>query len=60
MSNGSQLRVTIARWYTPLDRGIDGTGLTPDIEVDDPTLEQFEAGEDPQVARAIEFLLQGK
>lgn len=60
MSNGSQLRVTIARWYTPLDRGIDGIGLTPDIEVDDPTLEQLEAGEDPQVARAIEYLLQGE
>lgn len=60
MSNGSQLRVTIARWYTPLDRGIDGTGLTPDVEVDDPTLEQLEADEDPQVARAIEFLLKGQ
>lgn len=60
MSDGSQLRVTIARWYTPKDRGIDGTGLAPDIQVDDPTSEQVEADEDPQLDRAIEYLLTGK
>lgn len=60
MSDGSQLRVTIARWYTPKDRGIDGTGLAPDIPVDDPTPEQIEADEDPQLDRAVEYLLTGK
>lgn len=60
MSDGSQLRVTIARWYTPNDRGIDETGLTPDIEVPDPTAEQIQADVDPQLERAVEYLLTGK
>jgi carboxyl-terminal processing protease len=60
MSDGSQLRVTIARWYTPKDRGIDGTGLAPDIEVPDPTLDQLKAQQDPQLDRAVEYLLTGK
>ena len=29
LSNKSQLRVTIAHWFTPKDRGIDGTGSRP-------------------------------
>lgn len=59
LSDGSIMRVTIARWYTPLDRSIDGTGLDPDIvvEISD---EQFEAGEDPQLDRALEFLETGQ
>lgn len=60
MSDGSQLRVTIARWYTPKDRGIDGTGLSPDIEAPDPTDEEIEAEQDPQLDRAIEYLLTGE
>jgi carboxyl-terminal processing protease len=60
MSNGSQLRVTIARWYTPKDRGIDGVGLSPDIEVPDATAEQAQSDEDPQLDRAVEYLLTGK
>jgi carboxyl-terminal processing protease len=31
MSDGSILKLTIGRWYTPKDRGIDGSGITPDI-----------------------------
>jgi carboxyl-terminal processing protease len=60
MSDGSQLRVTIARWYTPKDRGIDGTGLAPDIQVPDPTVDQMKAQQDPQLDRAVEYLLTGK
>lgn len=60
MSNGSQLRVTIARWFTPKDRGIDGTGLAPDILVPDATLDQLKAKQDPQLDRAVEYLLTGK
>lgn len=36
LSDGSIMRVTIARWYTPLDRTIDGIGLQPDILVERP------------------------
>lgn len=33
LSDGSELKVTIAKWYTPKDYGIDKVGITPDIEV---------------------------
>jgi carboxyl-terminal processing protease len=55
LSDGSIMRVTIARWYTPLDRSIDGTGLTPDILVE-LSEEERTASVDPQIEAAIEFL----
>jgi carboxyl-terminal processing protease len=55
LSDGSIMRVTIARWFTPDDRTIDGTGLDPDVLVE-VTEEQREAGEDPQLDRAVELL----
>jgi carboxyl-terminal processing protease len=33
LSNGGGLYITIAHWFTPLGRLIQGEGLTPDIEV---------------------------
>ncbi len=33
LSDNSELRVTVARWFTPDDRAIHGEGLTPEIEV---------------------------
>ena len=55
LSDGSIMRVTVARWYTPGDRTIEGEGLTPDVvvEISD---EQLEAGEDPQLEAALEYL----
>jgi len=55
LNDGSIMRVTIARWFTPKDRTIDGTGLDPD-EVIEVTDEQRKAGEDPQLNKAIELL----
>lgn len=52
------VRVTIARWLTPESRQINDVGLTPD-DVIEITEEQFTAGEDPQLDRAVEILLQG-
>lgn len=54
LPDGSQLKLTIARWFTPLGRTIDGTGITPDIVVADPT----EAGDekDQQLQRALKLL----
>lgn len=34
LKEGSALHVTIARWYTPKGRLIDGIGLTPDFPLD--------------------------
>jgi carboxyl-terminal processing protease len=59
LSDGSELRVTIARWFTPNDRAIHGTGLTPDIIVTN-TPEDTQAGKDAQLERAVEFILTGK
>jgi carboxyl-terminal processing protease len=55
LSNGAIMRVTIARWFTPDDRTIDGVGLTPDREVAISDAE-LDAGLDPQLDAAIDFL----
>jgi carboxyl-terminal processing protease len=59
LSDGSELRITIARWFTPKGREIQGVGIIPDIEVE-MTLEDLEAGHDLQLERAVEYLLTGK
>jgi len=57
LDDGSQLRVTIARWFTPNDRSIHGDGLEPDVVVERPN--DTPSDEDPQLDRAIEYLQQG-
>lgn len=59
LSNGAELRITIARWFTPNDRAIHGEGLEPDIVVE-LTQEDVDAGLDPQLDRAVQYLLQGQ
>ncbi len=59
LSDGSELRVTIAEWLTPDNRQIHGEGITPDVEAD-MTFEDFEQGLDPQIDAAIEFLSDAK
>jgi carboxyl-terminal processing protease len=56
LSDGSELRVTIAHWFTPDGRQIEGTGLTPDIVVP-LTADDVQANRDPQLDRAVQFLL---
>lgn len=56
LSDGSELRITIAHWFTPNGTELQGQGLTPDIEVE-LTEEDFEAGRDPQLERAIDYLM---
>jgi carboxyl-terminal processing protease len=58
LTDGSELRVTIARWYTPENQSIDGEGVTPDIEVETP--ETLGGEGDTQLQRAIEYLLNGQ
>ncbi|MFN2110622.1 MAG: S41 family peptidase, partial [Anaerolineae bacterium] len=58
LSDGSQLIVTSAMWFTPNNQPIHGEGLHPDIEV--PYPDELEEGEDPQLERAIEYLLTGE
>lgn len=56
LSDGSELRVTTALWYTPDDQLIQGAGLTPDIEV-----AADETGEtDPQLDAAVRHLMESR
>lgn len=55
LADGSELRVTIARWYTPDNQTISGQGITPDIIV--PLEGDFGTETDSQIQRAIELLL---
>jgi carboxyl-terminal processing protease len=59
LSDGSELRITIAHWFTPNGRQIQDTGLTPDIVVP-LTQDDTNAGRDPQLDRAVQFLVNGK
>ena len=55
-NNQGAVRVTIARWLTPNHRQIHKVGLTPDhiVEMTDA---DYEAGNDPQLDKAIELLI---
>lgn len=54
--NNGAVRVTIAKWLTPNEKTIHKLGLTPDYPVE-MTLEDRQAGMDPQLEKAIEILL---
>lgn len=54
LSGGSLLKVTTAEWYTPKDRSINKTGITPDIEVER-SYEDINAMRDPQMDKAKEL-----
>ncbi|MFL7871627.1 MAG: S41 family peptidase, partial [Anaerolineales bacterium] len=58
LSDGSELRVTIARWFTPDNRSISEEGVTPDIEVITP--DDLGGEDDAQLQRAIDYLLEGR
>ncbi|HET7528748.1 MAG TPA: S41 family peptidase [Candidatus Saccharimonadales bacterium] len=56
--DGSELKVTVARWYTPDGKNIDKQGIKPDVTV---TIsdKDIAAGKDPQKDKALS-LLNGK
>ena len=56
LSDGSSLRLTIAKWFTPNDRSIDDTGITPDITVPMEAAE-IDTENDVQLDAALEYLL---
>ncbi len=59
LSDGSQLRVTVAHFLSPLNHEINGVGVSPDIQVPDPTDAQFTQGQDPQLDRAVQYISSG-
>jgi carboxyl-terminal processing protease len=52
LPGGSELKVTIARWYTPKGKNIDKQGIAPDTSVSISD-QDIAAGKDPQKDKAI-------
>jgi carboxyl-terminal processing protease len=59
LSDKSELRVTIARFFSPKGNEINAVGVTPDIQVE-LTEEDAANKRDPQLDRAVRFLQTGK
>lgn len=57
LPDGSELKVTIARWYTPNGKNIDKQGLKPDVSVQSSDADA-KAGKDPQKDKAYDLLRQ--
>ena len=55
LPDGAELKVTIARWYTPNGKNIDKQGITPDVAVKISDADQ-EAERDTQKDKAYEIL----
>ncbi len=55
LSDGSAVKLTIARWLTPKGRQINVSGIEPDVKIE-LTEEDFKNGKDPQLEKAIELL----
>ena len=53
--DGSEMKISVARWLLPNGDAIDKKGLTPDIEVK-LTEEDAKASRDPQLDKALEIL----
>jgi carboxyl-terminal processing protease len=54
LNDGSVLRVTVAKWYTPNGYNINEEGIEPDKAVER-TFEQINHNEDPQLDAALAF-----
>ncbi|MCD8361543.1 MAG: S41 family peptidase [Lachnospiraceae bacterium] len=52
LSDGSAIKITVSRYYTPSGNNIHEVGITPDIVLEADT----QSGEDNQLQRAIEVL----
>jgi carboxyl-terminal processing protease len=57
LPDGSAIKLTTARYFTPRGRNIDGAGLEPDVAVTRPADAAVGTpGRDPQLDRALELL----
>lgn len=55
LDDGSAVKLTVAEWLTPNGRFINEVGIEPDETVE-LTIEDLQAGIDPQMERAVEIL----
>jgi len=56
LSDGSAVKITVAKWFTPSGKQINGEGLTPDISV--AADENTQA--DEQLDRTLQYFVNGK
>ena len=59
LSDGSEMKVTTARFYSPNDIVINEVGVTPDIIIDGTPVE-LGGEDDVQLQRAIEYIETGQ
>ncbi len=55
LGDSTAVKLTIAKYYTPKDRSINGTGIEPDVRVEAPP-DKEHSGKDPQLEKAVEIL----
>lgn len=55
LKDGSQIKLTIAKWFTPNGSTIDEQGIEPDVKVE-LTEEDYDKDRDPQLDKALELL----
>ena len=55
LGNGGGVKVTIAKWYTPLGSGIDGKGIEPDEKIE-LAKDELISAKDTQVKKCLELL----
>ena len=55
MSNGTSLKVSVARWLTPSGQSIQDSGIEPDVKVE-MKKEDIENNKDPQLDKAMEII----
>lgn len=54
-SDGSTIKITVAKWFTPNGYNINEQGINPDVEVD-LKQEDYDQNKDPQLEKAVEIL----
>ena len=65
LKDGTALRITVAKYFTPSGECIDGIGIEPHIKLElpeDVAIEAYPSSvqDDPQLAKAIEVLMSDK
>lgn len=55
LSDGSSLKITIAKWLTPSGKTLTDTGLEPDIKIE-LTEQDYEENKDSQLDKAVEVI----
>lgn len=56
LDGGAAIKLTIAKYYTPADRSINGVGIEPDVKVELPEKQTDKEMKDTQLDKALEII----